>query len=300
MKKPWLIAIVVILALALGVFIFRGKLLNRGGSAALQISSTPSATVFLDGESKGITPFFNEKLTPGEHLVKLVPEATTDQLVSWEGKVNLTPNILTVINRIFGPTEAESSGEILSLEKINKKDRSSLEIISIPDQAIIKVDGEPKGFAPVSVEDLSAGDHPVTSSAPGYEERTITAHTIAGYKLTVTIQLAKQKEEKEATPSAEPKEEEPKEEATGTPTPTPKTKVTPTPSVEKPYVLIKETPTGWLRVREEASIESTELAKVNTGETYSYLGETENGWYKIEYQEGEEGWVSGTYSELVE
>ncbi len=303
MKKPWLIAIVVILALAVGLFIFRGKLLNRGGPAALQVSSTPSATVFLDGESMGITPFFNDQLEPGEHTVKLVPEATTDQLVSWEGKVNLAPNILTVINRTFGPTEAESSGEILALEKIAKRDNSSLEVISIPDQAVIKVDGEPKGFAPVLIEDLSAGDYQVTVSAPGYEEKIVSAHTVAGYKLTVTVQLAQEKEEEEeATPSAqmEEEEEEEEEEAEEEATPTPKTEATTTPSAEEPYVRINETPTGWLRVREGPSTESEELTKVNPGETYPYLGETQSGWHKIEYEEGEEGWVSGVYSELVE
>ncbi len=306
MKKSWLIAIVAVLALALGVFIFRGKFLNQGGPAALQISSTPTATVFLDGNSVGITPYFDDQLTPGEHTVKLVPEATTDQLVSWESKVTLVANILTVINRTLGSSEDSSSGETLSLEKIAKKDSASLEVISIPDQAVVKVDGEPKGFAPVLIEDLSAGDYQVVVSAPGYQEKSISAHTVTGYKLTVAVQLAKEEEgteEEEATPSAEKKEEEEEaEEEETTPTPTTKAEATPTASVDKPYVRIKETPTGWLRVREEPSTddESTELAKVNPGETYPYLGKTESGWHKIEYEEGEEGWVSGVYSELVE
>lgn len=301
MRKPRLIAIVVILALALGVFVFRGRILKREGPAALQVSSTPTATVYLDGNNVGITPYFNDKLTPGEHTVKLIPETTTDQLVSWEGKVTLASNILTVINRILGLSDDLSSGEIFSLEKIAKKDSSSLAVVSIPDQAVVKINGEPRGFAPVLIEDLSPGDYQVTVSSPEYEERTISAHTVAGYKLIVTVQLAKKGEEaEEATPSAEAEEEEEEEEEEAEETPTPEAEASPTPSVEKPYVRIKDTPTGWLRVRMGPSISATEAAKVNPGETYSYLEETENDWHKIEYEEGEEGWVSGDYSELVE
>ena len=43
----------------------------------------------------------------------------------------------------------------------------------------------------------------------------------------------------------------------------------------------------------------TEAAKINPGEMYPYLNEEENGWYKIEYEADKEGWVSGTYVDLV-
>jgi hypothetical protein len=246
MRKSWLIGFVLILALALGGFVFRGKIFKGGGQAALQISSTPAATVFIDGSQVGITPFFDKKIAAGEHTIKLVPEASKGQLVSWEGKVSLAPNIMTVISRTLGPSEALSSGKILSLEKIAKKNVSSLAVVSIPDRAVVKINGEPRGFTPTLVEDLAAGDYQVVVSATGYEEKTVSARTVTGYKLTVTVQLAKKgKEVKEASPSAEKKETE----TTPTPTTAAKTKTTPTPSVEKPYVLIKDTPTGWLRVR---------------------------------------------------
>lgn len=300
MKNRPLVVIVLVLALVLGGFILRGKIFKKEGPAALQISSTPQASVFLDGNNVGITPFFNDKLTPGEHTVKLEPQATTDQLVSWESKVTLAPNILTVINRTLGSSESLSSGEILSLEKIAKKDTSSLAVVSIPDQAVVKVNGEPRGFAPVLVENLPAGDYQVIVSTPGYEEKTISAHTVTGYKLTVTVQLAKKEEAKEATPSAEKEEKEEEVEATPTPKVTPKAEATPTPSVEKPYVRIVSPSTGWLRVRSGPGMTYEELAKIDDGTTYSYLGETKNDWHKIEYEEGKEGWVSGVYSELVE
>ncbi|TSC54516.1 MAG: Uncharacterized protein LiPW31_52 [Microgenomates group bacterium LiPW_31] len=297
MKRNWLIIIVASLALILIGLIVKNKFFGRPGPGALQISTTPKATVFIDGTQVGVTPFFDDKLKSGEHTVKLVPEATTDSLVSWEGKVNLTPGILTAINRNFATSEAFSSGEIIWLEKISSRDKSSLSVISTPDQAVVKVDSEPKGFSPVLVENLSPGSHQLIVGTPGYEERTISAKTVAGYKLIVNVQLAQKIEGiEEATPSAETTSPTPSPKATPSPKTTPKPTVTPP---EKPYVLIKETPTGWLRVRMEPSASATEAAKVNPGEMFPYLNEEKSGWYKIEYEEGKEGWVSGVYVELV-
>jgi len=296
MKRNWLIIIVASLALILIGLIVKNKFFSKPGPGALQISTTPKATVFIDGTQVGVTPFFDDKLKSGEHTVKLVPEATTDNLVSWEGKVNLTPGILTAINRNFATSEAFSSGEIIWLEKISSRDKSSLSVISTPDQAVVKVDSEPKGFSPVLVENLSPGSHQLVVNTPGYEERTISAKTVAGYKLIVNVQLAQKIEGiEEATPSAE-LGPSPSPKASPTPKTTPKPTITPP---EKPYVLIKETPTGWLRVRMEPSASATEAAKVNPGEMFPYLNEEKSGWLKIEYEEGKEGWVSGVYVELV-
>lgn len=297
MKRNWLIIAVAGLALILIGLIVKNKFFGKPGPGALQISTTPKATVFVDGTQVGVTPFFDDKIKSGEHTVKLVPETTADQLVSWEGKVNLTPGILTAINRNFGTSESFSSGEIIWLEKISSRDKSSLSVISTPDQAVVKVDGEPKGFSPILVENLAPGSHQLVVTSPGYEERTISAKTVAGYKLIINVQLAQKIEGiEEATPSAEAAEASPTPKATPSPKTTPKPTVTPP---EKPYVRIKETPTGWLRVRMEPSTTATEAAKVNPGEMFPYLNEEKNGWLKIEYEEGKEGWVSGVYVELV-
>lgn len=301
MKRTWLIVGAIVLGLGLIGLVVKAKFFSKEGPGALQISSTPKGTVFLNGTQVGITPYFDDEIEAGEYTVKLVPEATQDDLVSWEGKVQVTSNILTVINRELASDESSSSGEILSLEKIGKKDLSSLSVVSVPDQAVVKINGEPKGFAPVLVEDLTPGDYQVVISAPGYQERTVSAHTVAGYKLTVNVKLAQSvegiEEEEAVKGEGEEEGEEGEEVATPTPKPSPGPDVTPP---DKPYIKVKDTPTGWLRVRMEPSISSTEAARINPGEMYPYLDEEESGWYKIEYKEGEEGWVSGTYVELVE
>lgn len=292
MKKKWLIVAIVVLVLVLGGLIVKSKFLGQKKPGGLQISTMPKAVVFLDGTQVGVTPFFDDKIEPGEHTIKLVPEEGTDSLVTWEGKVDLTPGILVVVNRVLGPDESASSGEILTLEKIGSRDKSSLTVISMPDKAVVKIDGEPKGFAPVTLEDLAPDSYQVVVNSPGYEEKTISAKTVAGYKLIIDVRLAKEIEGiEEATASAEEEEVEEEDEVEETTT---------TPSVEKPYVRIKDTPTGWLRVRLGPSTSATEAAKVDPDETYPYLDETKDGWYKIEYEEGEEGWISGVYAELTE
>lgn len=62
---------------------------------------------------------------------------------------------------------------------------------------------------------------------------------------------------------------------------------------------IKQTPTGWLRVRDSASLSGTEISKVNTGTKYSVL-EEKTGWVKIKVSDTISGWVSSDYVTLSE
>ncbi len=296
MKKKGLIIIVGVLALVLIGIIIKTKFLGRSQTGALQVFATPRATVFVDGNQVGITPYMNDKIKAGEYTVKLVPEATIDSLASWEGKVNLIPGILTVVNRTLGVSETASSGEIINLERIGRKDKSALAVISIPDQAVVKVDGDPKGFTPLTIDDLEPGDYEVVISSAGYEDRQVSAHAVGGYKLIINAQLAQKIEGiEEATPSGE-LEEGANATPSVSPTPTSKIEVTPPP---KPYVKVKETPTGFLRVRLGPSTSATETAQIKPGEMYPYLNEEENGWLKIEYEKNKEGWVSGVYVDLI-
>ncbi len=260
--------------------------------AALHINTTPVANVFIDGKLLGKTPYQGSDWKEGEVLIKLIPDSATTPLASWEGKIKLTSGVLTLIERDFAVTENESAVQILTLEKIKDKKASSLSVVSDPDGSLITIDGEAKGFTPLLLDQIGVGDHQITVAKEGYVEKTVKAKTIAGFKLIINIKLAQKLESPIAT-------------ASGTPTPTPKVgKVTPTASVTvtvvpgQKQVLIKETPTGWLRVRMEPSTNATEAAKVNPGEKFPLLDE-ESGWLKIEYEPGKEGWVAGQYATKI-
>lgn len=256
--------------------------------AALQINTTPVANVFIDGKLMGKTPFQSSNLKAGEISLKLIPESATIPLASWEGKIKLNNGVLTLIERDFAADEASSSGQILTLEKIKDKKAASLSLISDPDGALVHLDGEAKGFTPLTLDKIGVGDHQITVSKEGFTERLVKAKAIEGFKLIANVKLAQEIEEPVASLS-------------GTPTPTgigKKPSATPTDGESQSAsgeVLIKETPTGWLRVRSSPSTSATELTKVNPGEKYPLL-EEKSGWYKIEYEEGKVGWISGQYA----
>lgn len=269
--------------------------------AALEVISTPKATVFLNGNHVGQTPFFDENLKPDEYTLKLVPETTETSLLTWQGIVKLNQGIMTVVNRNLAESEDKSSGYILTLESMAEKEKIKVSIISTPDSAVVTLDGEPKGFTPLVLEDVPEGERLLTISAPGFKEETIKAKTVKGYKLMVDIQLATEieeeteEEEEEATESAKPSPKpssdlELDEEATEGGT-----------EMEKPYVKIKDTPTDWLNIRSEPSTaakEETVLTKIYPGEVYKFIEANDTGWYKIEYEEGKQGWISGKYTTL--
>jgi hypothetical protein len=62
---------------------------------------------------------------------------------------------------------------------------------------------------------------------------------------------------------------------------------------------VLETGLGWLRVRDSASLTGAEIARVNVGQTYDVL-EQATGWVKIKVSDTVQGWVSADYVKLSE
>jgi hypothetical protein len=61
-------------------------------------------------------------------------------------------------------------------------------------------------------------------------------------------------------------------------------------------IVILQTPTGFLRVRDQASLGGTEIGQVKPGETYTFLNE-QTGWYQIKLTNGKTGWISSQYAQ---
>lgn len=227
--------------------------------AALQITSTPEASVFLDGKHVGKTPFSSDQLKSGEYLVKL-----TAGDASYVGKINLAGGTLTVINRQLSSNFLAASGETLWLEK----DKEGVFIVSMPAGADVVLDGTLVGQTPLLAADIAPGDHKITLTKIGYELREFTIKTSKGWQLVADVSLSAQLAQD--TKGAE--------------------KLTLAPS---PKIQVTQTPQGFLRVRQEPSTTALEIGRVKTGDELEVIQE-KGDWVKIKF-EGKLGWVSSQY-----
>jgi hypothetical protein len=214
--------------------------------------------------------------------------------VPWEGKISVGQNLLTYVNAALSQSELTTAVDVVWLEKITSR-QSELSVTTNPDGATVLVDDVTRGITPITLQDISSGDHSVSITSNGFQTRTLTIRTTPGYRLIASLKLALTSggAAPEATPTAT---------ASASVVPV-KTKTATSAAQQadpaRPYIIIKDTPTGFLRVRMDPSTSATEAGRVNPGEKYSIV-DSQSGWYEIKYDGTNTGWVSGQYTEKVE
>lgn len=323
MKKKMMLfgSILVVFALILlGTYFFYK---HSSGEGSLKVLCSPVAKISIDGKDVGSTAsgFFETALKEGTYKLRLVPTSGASDTVSWEGQITIYPGRQTHVSRELGSTQLNSSGTIFTMVPATGQADSSkgeIEVKATPKGAIVYIDGEEQGIAPVVLPNVTKGQHEISVYTPGFFRRSAKVVIEPKYRVVAEFQLAidpsykdiEDLKKKEATESAAL--------ATGsasltkTPTPTVTSKVTPTatkttltptpsktltttPSAGGGTIVITDTPTGFLRVRDQASASGAELAQVKPGDTFTSLAES-NGWIQIEYVAGKKGWVSAQYT----
>lgn len=234
--------------------------------SGIEIVSEPIAKVYLNGKESGTTPYKNNSLKPGKIQIKLDDEGGN----SWEKEIKLENNVTTVINWDF--KNNENNGYILSMEKTGEK--GSILVNSNPSGAVIYVDGELKNSSPAKIEGVNEGDRKISINYPGYTSINLIVKMVKGYQLVIDSKLEEQNKSEDSV-SLNP---------------------TPTKTLRN-SIKIKETETGWLRVRQEANSGAIEIGKVTPGESYELIQE-KDGWYEINF-ENKNGWISTKYAEKV-
>lgn len=242
------------------------KALGLTPRAGVRITSTKEAKVLFDNREVGSTPFEDENLKEGEYLVTLKEKgASTSGKILWQGYTKLYGGTLTVVNREISDNPSTSSGEVITLES-----GQGVTLVSNPPAAEVSMDGRIVGRTPITLPSISGGEHQFILGKDGYLKRSIKATLVEGYNLTLSVDLA----------ISEPD----------------LTKIPTIPVTETQEVIVKKTPTGFLRVRSTPSLDGAEVAKVNPGDSLILLEEIAN-WDRVRLTDGKEGYVASSYVE---
>lgn len=277
MKKK-LIGFLSIILILLGFFIFFQVIVNflPKGHGALQVTSNVKSKIILNGKNIGETPMClcaqEERIEAGNYTIQLIPE---DNSTTYTTKIKIGKGVLTAVDRTFLPG-SYASASTLYLQSIGGQ-AADLFVSSAPNEALVTLDGTDSGTTPLLLKNLSASEHEIELQRGGYGKKTIRIRTVPGYKLTVEAILGTLPSANEILPGM-----------VSTPTPTPNVPIT-------PKVIIGSTPTGFLRVRTDASINSMEIGQVHPEDTLPLLDE-QSGWYKIQLPDGKTGWISTSFA----
>jgi len=247
----------------------------------LQVLSRPGAAVFLDNVMKGNTPYTNA-LKEGDYVLKIVPDGIATQAASWQKKISLFSGSLTYVDVQLENTDIASWADVYWLTKQGMFSKSSGLIIETePSGALIYIDNDEKGVSPLTLDQVAQGSHELSIFMPGFTRRSKKINLSSGYLLHAYIKLALDPTQKSQYTIQDP-------------FPT----ATAAAAIKEPSntVQILDTPTGWLRVRDEPTLEGSESARVNPGQRFELM-EEEVGWYKIKIDAQIQGWISSQYAQ---
>lgn len=237
-----------------------GRFVTSSQNSGVRIESKPEAVVYIDGVQVGKTPHQQENFLPGKRLVELRGDGG-----DWQGYVNLHNGTISVVNRELSSSPQLSSGEVITLEK-----GQGATVISQPQGAQVELDGEKVGVTPLQIEQLTDGEHRFVLSKTNYLSRSIRAVITKGFRLNLNVDLSITEADL--------------------------TKLSAPPIQVISYVVVKATPTGFLRVRSAPSVSSSEVGRVTPGQKLVLL-EEQSSWVKVRLENQQTGYVSSSYVE---
>jgi len=162
-----------------------GSASKNGSNGRLLIRSTPAgARVKVDGRDVGVTPVTVRDLGRGPHKIQIA----RDGYMPADRRVTIT-------------SSAEAQSITIELARLNASTREpatpattgrfrgTLNIDSRPTGASVYVDGKAAGTTPVSIGEVSAGDHRIRIERDGYRRWTASVRVVAGEVNRVTASL---------------------------------------------------------------------------------------------------------------
>ena len=159
----------------------------KGSNAILKVETkNTKVRVYLNDKLLGNTPYLNQRLTAGDHRLKLVGElsGSTIKKVEFSTSISLTPQTITAVNYEFGPNQKFSSGDIRS-----QREGSAISIITSPTAATVWLDGEKIGTGPLSTNP-SQGIHKLKVAKDGFVTRELEINVEHNFRLVIEVFLA--------------------------------------------------------------------------------------------------------------
>ena len=136
----------------------------------------------------------------------------------------------------------------------------------------VVLDSSIKGNTPILLEDITFSDHEIKILKDGYKEKVVKVKAVEGKRMEVVVNLGIRTDLASESPVAS-------------------TSATLTKKVK-----VLDTPTGFLRVRESPSLESSQSGTVNPGDLLDLISKEEE-WYQITLPDGNSGWISSEYAQ---
>jgi hypothetical protein len=135
--------------------------------AGLKVQSTvPNAEVFVDGSSLGRAPVDRNDLDPGKHYIVVHRDGYTD----FKREVYLNENQSVALVADLSAT-------------------GSVRVLSTPEGADVRIDGELVGKTPVSRDQIPSGDHVIEFRLKGYFDHKETMKVDGGREKVFSVDL---------------------------------------------------------------------------------------------------------------
>lgn len=145
------------------------------------ITSAPAgASVYMDSNYQGMTDatgrFNSVSVTSGNHLIKVTAKGYNDWMNTIYIQANTNTNIpVSMTPSGINPTPTPAPGGI--------------QIVSAPSNAEIYIDNIFRGYSPLTLNDLSAGQHAVTLKLSGYQDYLSTVQIASGQTLPLSVTM---------------------------------------------------------------------------------------------------------------
>lgn len=164
-----------VLVVLFGIFLLLKFFFFNGQTelGEIRVVSTPQSVVYLDQIQIGNTPV-RQKMKVGEYLIKLIPNKEASQSATWQGKIKVYKNAVTYVGRVLGNSDISTAGEISTLTKMETKPTKDnvgeIAVESDPQGALVYLDLDEKGVAPLILYDVPKGTHELSIYLPGFLE----------------------------------------------------------------------------------------------------------------------------------